>query len=89
MTGIQQELRHAGHLFWPFIDFVLAWIAYGLHLLREGIASARLPHWAEQAVLVAVVVIGVAVALRLLRGTLRIVFAAVVALLAARAGGLL
>jgi len=89
LTEIQQELRHAGRLFWSFIDFVLAWIAYGLYLLRESIASAGVPPWAEKAVLVAVVVTGVAVVLRLLRGLLRIVFAAVVALLAARANGLL
>lgn len=87
MTTIQQELRHAGVLFWGFVDFVLAWIAFALRWLRESLAGAGLPPIVEKALIVALVVLLVAIALRFLRGILRILFAAVVVLLIARALG--
>lgn len=85
---LQQELRHAGFLFWGFVDFVLAWIAYALHLLRTDLGRAGLPRVAGTGILIVLVVATVAVALRLLRGAPRFLFAALVALLAARAAGL-
>ncbi len=87
MTPIQQGLRHAGVLFWGFVDFVLAWIDYALRWLREGMDGAGLHPLVEKALLSALVVMIVAIALRLLRGFLRILFAAAVALLVVRALG--
>jgi hypothetical protein len=85
---MQRELRHAGVLFWGFVDFVLAWIAYALRWLREAMAGAGVPPAAEKALLAAAVVLIVVFALRLLPGILRVLFAAAVALLVARALGI-
>ena len=87
MTPIQQELRHATILFWAFLDFALAWFAYGWRWLRDVLAGAGLPPVMQTALLLAVLASLVVMVLRMLGGLLRLLLLVAAGLLVARALG--
>ena len=87
MTPIQQELRHLTLLFWAFLDFALAWIAYGWQWLRDMLADAGVPSVLQTALLLAVLVLLVGGLLRVMGGLLRLLFVVAAGLLIARALG--
>ena len=87
MTPIQQELRHLTLLFWAFLDFALAWIAYGWRWLRDVLADAGLPPFMQTALLLAVLALIVVGLLRVMGGLLRLLFLVAAGLLIARALG--
>ncbi len=87
MTPFQQELRHIALLFWAFLDFVLAWIAYAWQWLRDMLAESGVPSTLQTVLLLVVVALLVVGMLRVMGGLLRLVFVVVVGLLVARAIG--
>ncbi len=87
MTPIQQELRHAALLFWAFLDFALAWIAYAWQWLRGVLADAGVPSVLQTALLLAALVLVVLMVLRALGSSLRLLFVIAAGLLIARALG--
>ncbi len=87
MTPFQQELRHITLLFWAFLDFVLAWIAYAWQWLRDMLADSGVPSALQTALLIAVPALLVLGLLRVAGGMLRLLFIIVAGLLIARAVG--
>ena len=87
MTLFQQELRHAALLFWAFLDFALAWIAYAWRWLRGMLAESGVPSALQTVLLLAVLALLVFGMLRVMGGLLRLLFVIVAGLLIARAVG--
>ncbi|MBV9749913.1 MAG: hypothetical protein JO157_13975 [Acetobacteraceae bacterium] len=87
MTPFQQELRHLALLFWAFLDFVLAWIAYGWQWLRDMLADSGVPSALQTALLIAVAALLVVGLLKVMGGMLRLLFVVAAGLLIARAVG--
>lgn len=87
MTPFQQELRHIALLFWAFLDFALAWIAFAWQWLQDMLADSGVPPALRTALLVATLALLVVGLLRVMGGALRLLFVIVVALLVVRALG--
>lgn len=81
-------MQNARLYFWAFLDFVLTWIAFGVHWLRGMLADAGLPPIAQTAVIIATAVMIAVVLLRVVGGTLRLLLIVLAVLLVARALGL-
>jgi hypothetical protein len=80
-------MRDAAALFWAFLDFALAWIAYAGRWLRGVLEGAGVPPALQTVLLVAVaVLLGVGM-LRAVSGLLRLLLVAAAGLLLARALG--
>jgi hypothetical protein len=87
MTQFQREIGPTVAFLRAFMDFVLAWAAYGWAQLRDALDDSGLSPLLRTALMIAVAALAVLVLLRLLRGAVRLLLAAALALLAARALG--